>query len=257
MARRFGRRGRKPRVVWLPPVGQQINSAITPAEQYGGGFFIGVVQLGANHNPTIEFPLVLDGPDPTGNTGTLIDWQKQSLTEAQEIGYRLRRVCGKLHVGVGPNLDPQLGTRSNFISCTAGIIVRRVNEAGVALALASELSTQAVQAYSDPWLFRRTWLIGTGVFAAAGDVHNSGDLWPRNNVTGVGGGNADAAHVDQKTARVLGPEERLFLDVSFVSGLQLDGQDESEESVNIMIHHDLRVLGTLRQNAGNRRNASR
>lgn len=257
MARRFGRRGRKPRVVWLPPVGTQINSALTPANQYAGGFFIGQVLLGANHNPTVSFPLVLDNPDPTGGGGTFIAWQGQSLTEVQDLGYRLRRLVGKIHIGVGPVLSGQPITRSNFVSATAGFMVRRVLENGNALAGADEVSTQSIQNNVDPWIWRRNWLIGTGVFAAAGDVHNANDLWPRNNVTGYGGGNSDSAHLDQKTARSVGPEERLFLDVSFISGLQLDGQDEAEEQVNISIHYDLRVLATIRQNAGNRRNASR
>lgn len=252
------RKRRKPRVVWLPTPGTIISSQVTPGEQYGGNFFIGNLPLGANHNPTIEFPLVLDSPDPTGATGTLAAWQAQSLQVAQDIGYRLRRIVGKIHVGAGPDLTPPPGgTRSNFICCTAAIIVRRVDDNGNSVVGPNGISTQATQNWQDPWVWRRTWLIGTGVFAAAGNVHNSGDLWPRNNVTGVGGGNADAAHVDQKTARRVGPEERLFLNVSFISGLQLDGQDELEEFVNVQIHHDLRVLATLSQNAGNRRNASR
>lgn len=252
------RRKRKPRVVWLPPTGTIINSGLIPFQQYGGNFFIGNLPLGGNHNPTIEFPLVLDSPDPRGTIGTLAAYQAQALQDAQDIGYRLRRIVGKIHVGAGPDLtQPPGGTRSNFVACTAGIIVRRVDENANSVAGPDGISTQAVQNWPDPWIWRRTWLIGTGIFAASGNVHNCADLWPRNNVTGVGGGNSDAAHVDQKTARLVGPEERLFLDVSFISGLQLDGQDESEEFVNIMIHHDLRILGSLRQNAGNRRNASR
>lgn len=257
MARRFGRR-RKPRVVWLPPVGTQVNSALQPGQQYSGGYTTGQLLLGANHNPTISFPLVTDSPDPTMGGGTLIAWQGQSLTEAQELGYRLRRIVGKVHVGLQA-IQGQVPTRSGFCSITAGFIIRRVADNGNALATADEVSTQAIQNLTDPWIWRRNWLISTGFIDPGGGdpPQNIFALMPRNNVLGFGAGAVDAAHVDQKTARVVGPEERLFLDVSFTTGLQLEGQDEAEETVGVAIHYDLRVLATLRQNAGNRRNASR
>lgn len=257
MASRFGRKRRKPRVVWLPPEGTIIHSSLVPGDQYGGDFFIGQLLLGANHNPTVEFPLVVDNVDRTALAGTFADWQGSSLALANDVGYRLRRIVGKIHIGVGSTTVAVPPTKSQAILATAAIIVRRTNTAGFALATASELSTQTISNWRDPWIFRRSWFLGTGTFALANDIHNALDVFPKNNVTGYGGGNADSAHVDQKTARRLGPEERLFLDVSFITSLQLDGQDETEESVNIAIHHDLRCLGTLSMNSGNRRNASR
>lgn len=253
MARRFGRR-RRPRVVWLPPVGTQINTGLTPGNQYAGGFFTGLVLAGANHNPTVEFPLVTDSPDPVGAVGNLTQWQQQALASAQDIGYRLRRIVGKLHIGVEAHTGGQTPTIDPFWSVTAGFIVRRVDETGNAIATADQLSTQSVQNLQDPWIWRRNWILSTGV--AGGGSNAAMQLFPRNTAL-YGGGNNDACHVDQKTARIVGPEERLFLNVSFVTGGQLEGQDEVESDIFVGIHYDLRILASLRTNTGNRRNAAR
>lgn len=253
MARRFGRR-RKPRVVWLPPTGQQINGGLTAGEQYSGGFFVGKVVLGGNHNPTISFPLVTDNPSPNLSQALSV-WRSGALTEDLEFGYRLRRIVGKIHVGTQHDETSNPSTRSNFISVTAGIIVRRVDDIGNAVA--TDVSTQDIQNNRDPWIWRRNWLLGTQHFLLDPDPMSSFNLLPTNNVTAYGGGNHDAAHLDQKTARRVGPEERLFLDVSLVSGLQLVGQDEADETINFACHYDMRFLASPYTAAGNRRNASR
>jgi len=64
---------------------------------------------------------------------------------------------------------------------------------------------------------------------------------------------ADGPHIDQKTARTVSLEERLFLDVS-VTNVDV-GAEGNDFSVNVVT--DLRVLGSMRSGSGNRRNSSR
>lgn len=252
MARRFGRR--KPKVLWLPVIGTQRGSAATAGEQYGGQFFAGDLLLGANHNPTVQFPVVIDDVPPD-IVGSLATWQSATLLENIQAGYRLRRIVGKCHVGASLATGGQPATRSACVSVTAGFIVRRVDQGGLSLANSIDtLSSQTINANSDPYIWRRNWLLGTGV-ADPGALEATVAL-PHTTAL-YGGGNADGPHIDQKTARIVGPEERLFFEVSFISGLQLTGQDEVEETVRVFIHLDARFLASLKPGAGNRRNASR
>jgi len=79
---------------------------------------------------------------------------------------------------------------------------------------------------------------------------------PEDNYSELAGGNFDGPHVDQKTARIVGPEERLYLDVT-ATVLSQVSSTTNEVPFTLACITDLRILGTLRTNAGNRRNASR
>lgn len=77
---------------------------------------------------------------------------------------------------------------------------------------------------------------------------------PHNNFALGNGSLYTGPHVDQKTARVVGPEERLFLDVT--ATVLFDGAGAAT-TTGFLIHSNLRVLGSMRTQLGNRRNASR
>lgn len=64
---------------------------------------------------------------------------------------------------------------------------------------------------------------------------------------------ADGPHVDQKTARIVSSEERLFLTVS---ATVLTGSG-GELVTSAFVNTDLRVLASMRTSSGNRGNASR
>lgn len=171
-----------------------------------------------------------------------------SLADRASSAYRLRRVVGKIWCGI--DQFDQEGVTSEVV-VTAGLIVLRTHEVAGEIvplnATTEEYSTQMLQNWSDPWIWRRSWLLGNipnetvGAFA----------FFPEANAT-YGGGNQDAAHVDAKTARIVGTEERLFL---VVTGSSVNGNPQV--SITLRLLWDLRVLASMRTSQGNRRNASR
>jgi len=235
MARR-NRRG--PRVIWLPP---------NDSANVGSGLLNGVHEFTvdpigvAGAEAVAEIPLTIDGSfdasDPT-----------VSLADMFSSGYRLRRIVGKFYCTL-----VQGGGGPHVVIVTAGIIVRREDPTtGSSLAGAfgaAEISPVALDNYSDPWIWRRSWVLSNEEHTVASNTHG-----PRGNFfDGYAGGNADGPHVDQKTARIVGPEERLFLDVS---AMILIAGDEQVAGI-VRCWADFRILGNLRSTTGNRRNASR
>lgn len=233
-------RRRNPRVVWLPQTNANSVGGLSSAYQVfrvdvsgvEGDFAVG------------EIPLVIDGEgDPLAATNTLSD--------IESSGYRLRRIVGKIFARVD-----QVAAASPFLlAVTAGIIVRRSNDqTGASLAvetLNEELvAPSQIRNSGDPWIWRRTWLLGNNKSL---ERPPSAGLVEEGN-TELGSA-VDGPHVDQKTARIIGPEERLFLDVSAT----VVQQDAVTTLINTstLIVTNLRVLGSMRSSSGNRRNASR
>jgi len=235
---------KRPRVVWLPPT--NANSIDSVTIQSGIQAFR-VDVSGAVSSATGEIPLTIDSDDdPQAVTN--------SLSDVENSGYRLRRVVGKIWV----RADPSELAVVEFIVVTAGIIVRRSEQStGQSLALLTGLepmlSTNDTTAYGDPWVWRRSWLLHNNSAPGAIQLAIPG---PETNY-GVNCGSAlDGPHVDQKTARVVSSEERLFLDVT-VRTNNTGAVDQDENVLSTLIVTDLRVLASMRMSSGNRRNASR
>lgn len=233
------RRNRKPRVVWLPP---------TNANSFGQSATSGIKVFAlntteANPHTVGEIPLVIDSQDDPLDPNT-------SLADVESSGYRLRRIVGKIWI----TNDGSDENTASFGILTAGLIVRRSNPAtGQSYALTSTgadslLSPQEIPNYGDPWIWRRSWRIANTSSVADARRPNI----PVNNF-GNGPSAVDGPHVDQKTARIVGPEERLFLDVAVRQNTE--GAGEIPIVWNVVC--DLRVLGSMRTSSGNRRNASR
>lgn len=240
------RRKTRPKVVWAP--GTNANSVGTLNEgipQFGNF----TVPVGPDGVGVFEIPLIQDGVqnDPLGASS--------SLADIESTGYRLRRICGKVWV-----FAAQEAVNDGFgLYCvTAGLIVRRTNpQTGGSMAAALSGTTPElidptnIESSGDPWIWRRSWLLAndgatppTTVGINASPHQNFGAAYP--------GGISEGPHLDQKTARVIGPEERLFLDVSARTVL-----DAVNFGTTFLVVTDLRVLISMRQSVGNRRNASR
>lgn len=234
-------RRRSPRVIWLPQ---------DPTLSVGGTSVYQQNQVITSGPPgsfgVIEFPLVIDQvKDPTLAT--------TSLADIGSSGYRLRRVVGKIWARVNSIAE----STPVSIVVTAGIIVRRTGETPNSLAFltgnASTLSPGEIQNTEDPWVWRRSWYLGNPL---AVDAPATGTAWPGQNFSGQYGSTFDGPHVDQKTARLVGPEERLFLNVSSTVIIP-EANPQVGGELRTFILTDLRVLGSLRTSSGNRRNASR
>lgn len=202
----------------------------------------------------MELPIVLDGTqsDPLDQTS--------SLADIEGSGYRLRRIVGKLWVFIGQT--DAVG--ASLIGVSAGFIIRRVDPAtGISLA-ASTAETQVnpseIRNTADPWIWRRDYLLGNGPSRATDtnplDIGSYVEGIGKNPTTNFGrnyGSAFEGPHVDQKTARIVGPEERLFLDISALVILN----SATSPGTSLLAIWNLRVLASMRSNIGNRGNASR
>jgi len=236
---------RKQRVVWLPTTDSEAIGAV-PSTNWGAIFGPQLAVSGASPTANAEVPIVIDQPqDPTTS----------SLSDVESSGYRLRRIVGKIFVQTDL-LDDESGIQT--IGVTAGLIIRKVDQTGTSLA--SQLGTNQNMCspserenITDPWIWRRSWLLENPVLT----LITTPVVAPVRLMTSSMqyGSAVDGGHIDQKTARLIGPEERLFLDVSVTALEGADGQNELTNDTTVF--YDFRVLGTMRPSSGNRRNASR
>lgn len=234
------RRRTKPRVVWLPATN---NNSVSPDSRSGIGTFILSTGVDASNRNQAEVPILIDG-NPSVLTAATLD-------DVENNGYRLRRIVGKIFC-----FQQQVaGNNPAAVIVTAGLIVRRVSPTtGFSLAFldgtGKQIDTQDLDNWGDPWIWRRSWVLANALSTDGGDS-TIADVGPFSNMEY--GSVADGPHVDAKTARIVGPEERLFLDVTVgvLEGLTAGGVND------VKVVFDLRCLASMRTGAGNRRNASR
>jgi len=203
---------------------------------------------------TALVPDYTEQPDPAQGTAfTLRDY-----TEGQD--WFLRRIVGKLTVGCA-TLNNTLNQKEVWpaVLVTAGFFVARsqdVSEGQVDLAT-NEWDPQDLRNIRQPWIWRRTWVLGAAQVAVP--TGNPTDpqlsaLWPNTNESF--GSMADGPHVDAKTLRRIRREERLWMALS-VLGLGEAGtttvSSASTQQPLVQIYYDLRALGAMRK----AKNASR
>lgn len=259
MARWLGRRRRKPRVVWLPNTGTQMGTGRSNTPLDNAAAIEIAATVTGDTGEVFSTPLVIDNPPERTFVGaTLPVLQTSALNQTLEFGYRLRRIVGRMQIAMRC-LDQVIAFPAFWIK--AGIIVRRVDEQGVSTLNVSDVDPTRLKQVSDPWIWQRNFVISPTNFGNGPPDVGSGAAATINLFlpqTRECGGTKDGPAVDIKTARRLGPEERLFLDVA-VEGLPLSANGGGVTNDNTFMYFlfDYRVLGTIYTNSGNRRNASR
>lgn len=186
---------------------------------------------------TILAPVVRDiSPNPLTAANTLAD--------INESGYRLRRIVGKFW----PFLDQLAGDQTPGVIVTAGFIILRTDPAGGTAQnpVNAAYATNDIINTESPWIWRRSWCLINFASSNATPQFSAQAL-------AFGGGNADGPHIDQKTARIVGPDERLFLVVTATT----IGPSDPQAGNPLTYVWDVRVLASMRSNVGNRGNASR
>jgi len=264
----FRRKRRKVRGIWLPNVGQPdwapgqptgiqpsyIDSSLT-------------VTLGNGRTPTAEFPLFQDGNSQQGLQSPAVqDVATRGLNDVIEWGYRLRRIVGTVSCSCATAVNDQTAVPPELLglTVTAGIIVRKQEALGTGGSLASlagDINTQDIENVRDPWIWRRSWRILNGQLGQVAGTDPDGVDDRANAILAQlqyspadYGDIRSGPHVDAKTARVVGPEERVFLDVSWRL-IPVDNGQPTDWAVNVFF--DYRGFATLRSNQGNRRNSVR
>lgn len=263
--RRFRRR--KPRVVWLPTYGHAfgIEGANTAA-----GYVRESVSFPTSGEIQVDaFPLTWDGTESSAVTQAVGTGSFTLNDFVNGQSYRLRRIVGNLvltasNQGISTDV---VYTDVVVSDVAAGIMVYRTKQDQTVdtdtLLTHNPLNQDAMQ---DPWVWRRRWQFwhGTGDlatpgFALAGDNTGSADVveprWqalPRNNLWGSV---AEGSKIDQKTARVISNDERLYLVIA--ARCLTKNKGASTIGSFIGVDFDYRLLASMRSNQGNRRNASR
>jgi len=230
------RRRTKPKVAWLPK-----DTRFTIQDTNVLALELDVVATGVGVPVTTGVvAVVLDQtPDPTV--------AKTTLADMEGGGYRLRRIVGKCFVEVEQNAE------------SIGPILILV--AGAFIILRTDRNTEDpqntdiaaydlfnVQNDDHPWIWRREWILQNGSAQTAITAD-----WPH--TSAEYGSVSDGSHIDQKTARIIGPDERLFFVASAMPLVPGTGGAQDETKVKIRVTP--RVLGSMRTTVGNRRNASR
>lgn len=246
-------RKRKAKVVWLP-ADLENRLGVAPGKASIANASSTIIKIFTGPNlgdpaDSEEIPIVKDF-GPTTGQGILVE-DSATLADIEQSGYRLRRIVGKLGFSA---LQGAAGATATIFHVTAGFIIRRVDTDGTSLASASaaqrDINVANIANHMDPWIWRRSWDIADTTAAAVATDPNSAAFAPSNYSFA---GNFDGPHVDAKTARIVGPEERLFLSVT------VEGINGAAQGVpgGVLLIGDIRVLASMRTNTGNRRNASR
>lgn len=235
---------RRPRVVWLP-VDRNNRAGSNPATSgTDSSLWVGNLTVGGGVIAAEVFPVVGDAPTNLALSGSSVG---PTLSDIEDSGYRLRRIVGKLFVGFD-----QIDSGPTEVIVTAGFIILRCGPDGAPLAAPGFANggfydPANIDNQADPWIWRRSWALSNG----NADPNIRTAPWPGANTQY--GSVADGAHIDQKTARVVGPEERLCLAVKAIA--TIDSADQTQGFVELI--GDFRVLASMRTSVGNRGNSSR
>lgn len=250
-----GRRWRrKPRVAWFPVFGNGL--APEGASPTIGYWEQDIIEIESNGSWSLDaFPLTYDsdvdeeaeqaqGIDP----GTLRD-----LVEGQE--YRLRRVVGHLFLSVGRYPGQTAGSSTTILAdVAAGLIVARTNESGALISSPNPLRQDHA---NYPWIWRRKWILWNPEYASGTtqgtqfyDGHYTGA--PNSNVQLVGN---SGPYIDQKTARVVKHDQRLYMMIATRALIPNTG---GTVPTFLGVNFDYRLLGSMKGTVvGNRGNAVR
>lgn len=245
------RKGR--RLVWFPTLGAQVGAEGETTRIAGFTWSINLLKEDEPNTGGFEVvstPLIPDLSqsfiEKSQDEGAFV-----TLADTQQRAYRIRRVVGKIHAAMAPQVEGNDPPAAAILG--AGLIVLAVNEDDAPMnpddAAYNPLLRENI---TDPWIWRRTWILGTdGNSTQLDEAVAAFTQFPRSNQwdTGAFGGSC----MDAKTNRIVGPEERLFL---VLASHRLPLHADSLTDGIIAGFFDYRLLGSL-FTATNRGNASR
>lgn len=263
-------RRRRSKYTWFPTVGTEtIGEGATLEVLSGRTFTVGVLGTGAIS--TEITPLTFDTPVDPGDVdstarGGLV------LTIGDE--YIIERVVGKCFVAMQSRRnagDDPSEPQAALVGC--GLFVTRANDSQSGGGNQTPIGSASIQERRDnyspisedtirePWMWRRTWILGNDAFRSISDatqivtfnslnIRSASSLFPPTNAQY--GSVLDGPHVDVKSVRRVRQDERLWFVVSacmlppsFDSISNAGGTKNSNGSVSG--YFDFRILGQLRK----------
>lgn len=212
----MARRRRRRTGTWLPALGTTGPEASIGDETAAVEFRLTVPPDGTSD--IALFPLTFDQPVETDNNTV------NTATPLNDfIGneYVIQRIVGNLFINRAINLT-EAGVDPSAGACyvVAALFVARAEDADVdvdapigsatlqrALANYSPLSSENIR---EPWIWRRSWLLGSAQFGAVDANTGFSVGLPSNNLFAYGGGVACGPFVDSRVKRRVRQDERLF-----------------------------------------------
>lgn len=264
---------------WLPPLAHPYNQTGTGSGNELGAsssFLTLIVKdmqiapntLGINNITTTPLTIADNKDVLFGGTQSAVTnvFNAQNLADEQGLGYSLKRIVGQCICAVAPASNGQSLTPS-CVAVTCGIMLRSVEPDTPDNPTAAQQGRdpQALENSTDPWIWRRTWVMSPGNAgspqgpsspAGSDDASQFGAVFQPSNT--VFTGPTHHAAIDQKTRRTVKGEDRLF----FHTACRCVGFDPTVDpgdvSIDFMCLFDYRLFGRVfAQAGGNRRNASR
>lgn len=231
---------------WLPQLGFQsgdpnLDTVVLPVS-FGATLTDGAPGIVA------IIPIVPDAPRET--PGALTD----QLVDFVGNEWFLKRIVGKLHLTTS-RINVTTGNSGNElpldICIGAGFFVARAGEDNinpigaqtVAAANNSQYGPLNLATTREPWIWRRTWCLSPQILAAGVASETLGGFFPHNNYCGSV---AEGSHIDAKTARRIGQDDRLYFAIQAMA-TQIGGGATTVAVSLPDAQLDVRILGALRR----------
>jgi len=239
-------RRRKFKGTWFPSASEDAVFDDQQLASFQGTLEAGAATAGAI---TVFFPVTVDEPQETA-IGTA-----QQLNDVLGQEYALRRIVGKIHIWWASTANGATSGDLYSAQIAAGFFIARASSQDAALPEGAtsggssgsdpetfnSYSPLAAQTIREPWIWRRTWILGNPPATEGGALQQIQGIVPTS--TMMYNSVADGPHIDAKTRRRVRQDERLWF---ALSGRMVDGGGGSVfQNFNYIL--DVRMFGALRR----------
>jgi len=230
-------------------------------------FFPGIrgqLQVTSQNVAWDAFPLTFDyGFDSANEQANLPIGLEKSLADITSGNeWRLRRIVGKcfIHALADETDDP--ATQTSLCDVALGFMVCNTDDDGTPTTNFDEVNPLAQESMEDPWIWRRRWVLNPyGNMLALNFQNNIQDAYGAATYpqTNAGYGSAvDGPHIDQKTARRIHRQQRLFAIIATRAWSDFESVAVPIGTYTMYYNLDYRLLGSIGARAvGNRGFAAR
>lgn len=249
-----GRRVRRRRGTWLPNLGT-VQPGVTGRENADASRSVFLTVRGDGGISQIIIPITFDAPveqdDAAVTTGTPLGFFLNN-------DYFLERIVGNIFVAMRQRDNTQAGEITpGGVYCGAALFAARSEDEVIDedSPIGSSVSTQAeLSSYCplndinirEPWIWRRTWLLGNGQSNTFGVQDNEfTSSLPANNVFAYSGGSMNGPFIDAHTKRLIKSDNRLWWVLAARSFPINEESDAAQNLDSITALFDYRLYGTI------------
>lgn len=244
------RRRRQRKFTWMPGIGSVgSNAAVDNSVIFLNSLTVApnpAASVGTRGGPITSFfvPLIQDKPlEPQ-----LQNEVAGSLNNVTGNEWFCERIVGDIFAGVRLGIEQDGGPRT--VAFTVGIFVARADNVTGNLPVGALQNTSAnsetalsyaplaLNTIREPWMFRRTWVLGRSFDGTDGLAQNP-------SVNSFYSTMHNGPHIDVKSVRRIGNDERLWL-VTNTQDWSINGPNPTEPGL-VDVAIDVRVLGALRR----------